>query len=59
VRELAGFGEPALALVGDKSLFNEKEKFKEKDFSLKAYTSCQKGNRSFKGKSSPEEKKNF
>ena len=54
MRELAGFGEPALALVGDKSLFNEKEKFKEKDFSLKAYTSCQEGNRSFKGKTSPE-----
>ena len=35
MRELAGFGEPALALVGDKSLFNEKEKFKKRIFPLK------------------------
>ena len=37
----------------------KKKKFKEKDFSLKAYTSCQKGNRSFKGKTSPEKRENF
>nr|DAL04719.1 MAG TPA: hypothetical protein [Caudoviricetes sp.] len=36
-----------------------KRKFKEKDFSLKAYTSCQKGNRSFKGKTSPERIEEF